>query len=284
MGACAVVGCGKTVAGDTGGPIARADVSIEAARLHCESFAGCCAEQNVPVDVAACNRDLAAWLEDRFKADEDDGNQTYDPDAAGICLAVARESMSCGAIQWTEELARCSGAFIGHVKLGQPCNRSRDCERSAKGTVRCDGSARDASNEERGVCIEGISTLVHAKLGEACFYSCADGDCDWIALSGPDGVAVSAETADVCFREDGLYCTADYECAKLLPLGATCNGDQECSGMAICATDTHVCSDHREVGEFCGSDFDCRSVKCDSGICVDRTPTAEACRGGKPPL
>ncbi len=280
--ASAIAGCGQT-ATDGVEPVARADASLESARIYCESFAGCCQEQGVPVDVEVCETRLAAQFEEEFK--ENDATHTYDPNVAGECLAAIRANVQCGATLNAGALGTgCHGAFVGHVKPGEPCLANGDCENPAHGTARCDGSAQDADHPDKGVCMVGVATLEHDKLGEQCWTGCWDSYCDSVSPVGPDGKPVSVEIADACFREDGLYCTVDHECAQLLPLGAACHGTEECAGSARCASDTGVCSDPRADGASCGHDSDCQSLDCQNGVCRSTTPSADACRRGIPRL
>lgn len=282
MGACVVAGCGKSEGGDAP-PVARADFAPQAAQIFCESFAGCCNQQNVPVDTKACSDQLASRFDMEW-ADLDAGT-AYSADAAGECLAALRKGIRCGSPNDDAIEAACEKVFVGKIKPGQPCTESAQCEKPATGSVYCDQSGQVEANPDQGLCtVEQTTPGVHAKLGEACLSTCDGSDCNSIPAPAPgvgDPAPQPAPTA-FCYRQDGLYCAVGGTCAQLVQLGGACQYDGDCAGTTFCGFDTHVCSAQRPNGGACESDRHCQSGDCQGVVCGEPTISVDACMSGSP--
>lgn len=272
MGACVVAGCGKSTGG--GGSVARADLAPQAAQAFCESFAGCCQQQNVPVDVQACSGKLSADFEESFK--ELDVKTSYDAAAAGACLAAIRDTVRCGEPDDDALEATCNKIFVGHVKPGGACTQREECEPSAAGRTYCnfDGSS------DQGVCaVEQTAPAPHAKLGDACLTTCEGNECDSVGVPAPGGN--NPQPTGFCYLEDGLFCRVDT-CAERLALGAACTGGDICVPGAFCAFETHTCEAPRADGAACQGDDDCFNGSCEDGVCGPHHPSVEHCQSGSP--
>jgi hypothetical protein len=252
----------------------------QSAQIFCESFADCCQEQNVSVDVQACSAELALELEREWLGLG--VNITYDPYAAGKCLAGQRSSLRCGRTDHELVDPACYEVFVGKLKPGETCHRSEECEEPKSGGSYCDFSGHVGSDPPQGVCtVKQSPPESHAKLGEACLTTCAGNECAPDPAPGAgEGDTSQSNTAKFCFRDDGLYCTDGGTCASLLSLGASCNGGGECAGSAFCAFDTHVCTERRPEGGACVTEVHCQSGDCQDGVCRKLTVSADECRRG----
>lgn len=196
----------------------------------------------------------------------DPANYTYDPNAAGACLAEIRAVLAGCQPTSSSTALSCRSAFQGHLPGGATCTADFECEAPSDGTVSC----------SNGVCV----VKRRGKLGDPCYWSCHQ-DGTSTSCSG-SGAISTVQTR--CFDNDGLYCDGTTsKCAMQLANGTGCSSDAECtSGRCDFASGT--CVALATSGQACGFDSDCvDGLYCQSGsrTCAPGQADGAPCTTGR---
>ena len=275
-----VAACGKSEGAAE--PIPKSEIPARLAALLCEGRGGCCQQQGMTFATASCKTYYSQQLDESI-AKYDPARVQYDAQAAGDCLAEFEARSNCGALDG-DEVPACERVFRGKVALGGACTTSVDCAKTGDQRVICESSDGTAPS----VCVLiGTGAGPHGKAGDACIFTCDEGDdCDGIAVAPPQpGTGVPQPDPVICYRDEGLYCGAGT-CQPTVALGQPCANDG-CEGGAFCDFATGICAARRPNGQPCTGDDECQSDSCPgaydddlelNGVCVDpSTLTAEQC-------
>jgi hypothetical protein len=279
LGAClAFGGCGKS---EGAGSTPRADFSVRAAKVFCESLGSCCGASNLSFDLASCKTEAAATFEENWAEFTD--NVDYDENAAGDCLAQLSDSIECGEVE--EDMPACERVFVGKVAPGGLCSSSVECRRSSGQRVSC---SYEGDGEE-GRCVASSSQPArHGAVGDGCNSTCDDDDCGGSVgapVPEPGGGNAVPDPA-TCYTSDGVHCdyrTATPTCQPLAALGEACDGYDSCRAGAFCNQTTLVCTAPQANGAECYSSKDCQNESCQfqdgaqSGTCSAFTLEADDC-------
>lgn len=264
-GSSASGGTGGT--GSGGGPAAggsggASTVSLkelsDVAAAYCASARTCC-PQNSPLT------DCEAKAAMHYPTESiQSGAVRVDATALAACRTAYQKAAS--GCQEIPVVDACRKVFVGTRKTGESCSDGGyDCS-AEPGESTC---RITTLNGHTGVC----KPTPHGKTGEACLYSCRDGDSCGGVTSGPGDSVLTA-----CFESEGLYCAyADNggTCQPIKKLGDPCTSFDECGTKGYCDT---TCKRAGMEGESCGS---CRhDLTCTSGTCQGPTfEQANACDG-----
>ena len=219
-----VAGCGSGSSASTAGD---ADpVKGELIESYCATKVDCCAQAQVPLDLARCRETLSR-------------RSGFSAAAARACLAelrsgAARPSLWC-QIMDTPDLHVCAQVFgwsPGNKAVGAACARDQECAPSADGRVVCRGDAFDNKNAR-------CSVLVRGKEG--------DGPCERFYSQGAPPRHFNCD-----FYED-LYCDTDSAaCQKTLAVGGACRrAEPWCSRDGYCDSTERMCLARIPEGSPC---------------------------------
>jgi len=187
-------------------------------------------------------------------------------DATALAACVAAYQQAASDCQQIPVVGACKKVFIGTRKPGESCTDSGyDCS-IEQGHSTC---LITDQGGHTGVC----KSTSHGHAGDACLFSCTDGDSCGGVTSG------SADTVlPLCFESDGLFC--DYgnngsTCKSIKKTGDPCASSDECGSNGYCDT---TCKRANTEGDSCGS---CRhDLTCTNGTCQGPTfEQANACDG-----
>lgn len=222
----AVGGCGKT-AGKAGGelveehpaPVARVDLAPAFAQLQCAELADCCEQQNLQVDDGSCTAQVTDILKMIYASYAK--TTTYDSAAAAECLQVWPTVTVCGQRSPEVEPPEvCQRVFVGHAKLGEPCNVVDDCVKLATGSVTCAlGSVAD-DGALSGTCVASEPTPL-VPIGSACTYSdvcAARGFCLQGKCHAPLAEGEACRNNETC----ATGTCVDGACGQFMPTAEQC--------------------------------------------------------------
>jgi hypothetical protein len=219
-------------------PIDQAADRIGAAM--CDGLAACCASKGFAFSRTMCEAAVHGGATDGLCP----SGTTYDPQAAGDCVAMERIAYAACTQPASEAAALCERVCVGSTPIGEGCHTTRECQGGQAGTAEC-----SRTEGMDGVC----APLVRGQAGDACSRKGA---------GQPSGVTR-------CYASDDLYCASDGTCQRLLPAGATCASDSACQAGTYCAMDG-TCTARKSAGTPCTSAGECAGV-CDYGTmkCAD---------------
>lgn len=254
-------------------PIATEDFVTAYAHALCDDLARCCADNAIGFDLNACLAVAIGRAQSSYVNPGKSAGLTYDPAAAGECVARTRKATQ--ACAWTTEDARignysCSKVYVGTKKPGEACEEQNDCASSPEGIVTCTPWSIPTGDGGR---VEGQQcTLLRraASRGDSCDYS------------GPDHPSALAD----CFTPEGdaLLCDATTKtCQPPAPIGATCSYGSYCTDDAYCTATSSsapgLCARKLGVGQACADNTQCEpQLWCDtSEVCAARKPPGAAC-------
>ena len=275
-------------------PVAEADFALQAAHALCDTIQPCCAQTSYPYDQAAC----VARMQQEVKEDvKPSPNTTYDPSAAGRCVAKVRElAAKCAdPADGDDDAAEedCKAIYVGTTKTGEACDKSAECAPSPEGRVRCVhygdlGSPGSVQNRDGGTNppppVTGSQCTLYKK-------NAAKGD-----PCGPNNSKDGGKPPTIVGACEGrvknatLYC--DYKsltCQPVIAVGQPCMDltSGACAGGGSCTNGT--CAAPGAEGAAC--DFEgcapglycARSSSGDKiggGKCAKEKKTGEACSSG----
>ena len=270
-GGAGMSGAGGASAGRGGSPEGGAgelpEALQETVRAFCDAAEVCCAANNQPTMLDACDTMYAMYQ--TALPSLQTGAITLDDAALARCRAAYADGPD--QCNLNAVVTACTGVYIGHRAAGESCIGGYDCDRSA-GPMTC-AIAYGPDAMQVGVCLE----LPHGTLGGACSFTCDAGeDCSSTTLG-------SSEALVLCFEDDGLYCDysgEEHVCRAIVPLGEACESYDACGSQAYCED---VCKPRSLRGELCGSSC-LRQFQCgDDGRCQDPLwATESACMGYAP--
>ena len=192
----------------------------------------------------------------------------------------------------------CEHVFRGTVPEGGACTANDSCaDIPGASYVECDTGVCKPQSDFLG------SSTVHAKLGEACAYTCEEDEFG-SGCSGSSGTTTPQSTAG-CWQNDGLYCTRAFVCAPLPKVGEacpeyTCAADSYCNGsMCVAGVSTGPCPNYNECvhtsycdnatrmcipvkanGAACNQSSECISDNCQEKVCREwSVASAASCAG-----
>ncbi|MBM4341947.1 MAG: hypothetical protein FJ100_01020 [Deltaproteobacteria bacterium] len=242
------------VASDTGGPVGKPvpleQLEAELLKAFCHTFVTCEGADIAFSSVPACIAFLGAQFDKEMDgplaliAEVKAGKITYDPVAAGNCIAYI--ASSCDAFKSGKTPAPCKQTFVGKLADGDSCTRDEVCK-----SGRCQKGATQSS-----LCPGKCAPI--AKAGGACN---GDNDCEGDLLCiedkcAPKGGKVGAScSSQSC--EPGLYCNyagpAGATCAELSKEGGACLGSEACVKGLYCKNtgSQGACTKPSAVGSPC---------------------------------
>lgn len=265
-----LAGCGKS--GGAAAPVSRDDLPTVLAKAACDALGTCCQQAGVTFDAAACVSAGRARLQQELDQQYSGPNVSYDPQAAGDCIAEISSATFCDAARKTPTFDACRNAFVGMLPPGAPCSSAAECARPAQGQADCD-LARG------GLCVQQTTAAAspHGKAGDRCAGTCIDNGCATLVV--PERSPGSAPTP-WCYRDEGLACSSMLACVPLLAKGAPCSGFV-CEAGLYCAFSSGVCTETKTNGQHCNSPYECQSGFCvDSGTCAASPVTQQTCTNG----
>jgi hypothetical protein len=203
-----------------------------------------------------------------------DQTLSYNAQAAGDCLQLARSTTTCDmSDSMSDTLSPCDVVYSGSKALGEACESSAECASRTDGEVDCDGLDNVCAVTRRGAA------------GDPCTSSCeAYGEGGYIcsSVANPD---LDPHESVQCFREEGLTCGPDLTCEALRANGESCTNDDQCTTGHWCASDgttAPICAPQVGVGgacqpysEACGDTGYCD----DSNVCVAKKAAGQPCTG-----
>jgi hypothetical protein len=215
----------------------------------CEGLAACCASRNFAFSPTAC----AAAVRGGVTADSlCPSGTTYDPQAAGDCIAMARAAYAACSQPVGAAAAVCARICVGSTPVGGTCRSTKECEGGQTGTVQC-----FRAEGPTGVC----SQIARGQAGDACDTTCSarsssqEVECVPVSRKALDAPSGGAR----CYTSDNLYCAMDGTCTAQKPAGAPCNGTDECVG--VCDYGTGRCADAHEDASLDVSAAACANPK-----------------------
>jgi hypothetical protein len=261
-----LAGCRKS--GGAAAPVARDDLPTVLANAACDALGTCCQQAGATFDAAACSGEGSARLKQELDQRYGGPNVTYDPQAAGDCIAELSSATFCGAAGSTPGFDGCRDAFVGTLPPGAACVRAAECARPAQGQADCDLA--------KGVCVQQTTaaTSPHGKAGDPCAGTCVGDNCTTLVL--PKGAAATPW----CYRSEGLACGRTSVCEPLQAKGAACSGFG-CVEGSYCDFASSVCVETKANGQHCNSPYECQSGICvDPGTCAASPVTQQICTNG----
>ena len=272
------VGClGKPLSAPASLP--EADFAAAYARAVCDSVRDCCAQSAIPYDRAAClhatHLDYAESVSDQIG--------TYDPDAAGRCVAAAAAvagTCSATSAEVDQFLLRCFNVFHGGRQPGENCLARHDCAGAGDAAGVCfhERCALSKFNVAIGdACQSALGQSVPLHIG-AC-WNRPDLFCDFgSGTCQPRGAldAACGTWPNECLP--GSFC--DRGTCAAQPAGYQCKGNDDCSEDAWCDQTEH-CAPVKRIGESClYGGGECGANNCDGNKCVAGFLTSAATCGG----
>lgn len=261
-----LVACGKS--DSAAAPVARSDLPTVLADKACAALESCCRQAGVSFDVAACRTSGGARLQQELDQQYDGPNVSYDPRAAGDCVAEISAAAWCGQDPDAPPFDACRRAFAGTLPLGAACSRAAECASSAQGQADCDFA-------RGGVCASASTAAAspHGKSGDPCAGTCVGNSCDTLMV--PEG----SGSTPWCYRDEGLACSSMQVCVPLLAKGAPCSSI-DCQAGLYCDFPAGVCVDAKPNGQHCNSPYECQSGFCiGSGTCAASRLSEQTCAG-----
>ncbi len=294
-------GGGSGGSGGSGGhtttaiPVAAASFGQSFATAFC-AIGPCCQREGYAFTQSSCETAVKAYVDAVVSAELQAEGVVFDEAAAGGCVeAYGAATKACTNQQLGDALDdACEHVFRGTVPEGGACTANDACaDVPGASYVECD----------TGVCKPQsdflASPTVHAKLGEACAYTCAESGC-----SAGSGTTTPQSTAG-CWQNDGLYCTRALVCAPLPKVGEACPeyvcaADSYCSGsICMAGVSTGPCPNYNECvhtsycddatrscipvkanGAACNQSNECLSDNCQEKVCREwSVASAASCAG-----
>lgn len=258
--ALGVLGGGCSGSDDGVTPVTLDKYPQEFANALCDTVAPCCKAASVPYVESTCKSAASdQWAQ--VIAQSSAAHTTYDPDAAGRCIAAIKKVLASCTETPGDGTAVCDKVFLGTIAVGGACTTSKDCVSPAI----CARDFNNPSLNAAGVCAAPPSSAAHAHEGEACSGNCftlsnsSSVECENFGTSGGPTVAGS------CYVSDGLFCNDTQTCAKFAKIGETCSTGG-CVDGAYC--NAGVCAAQIDSGS-CAQAQDACSAKsyCDLGQC-----------------
>lgn len=240
-------------------PVTEADFRQQFPVAFCNVIRTCCTEAGIAFNPTVCQGFASATLNPAL---------TYNGQAAGDCLALARSTTTCDMSE-SNSLSACDHVYSGSKALGEACMGSAECAVPAVGEAEC-----DAFDAVCGVVRRGAA-------GDPCTSSCeAYGEGGYICSSSENPALDPHETVQ-CFREDGLTCGPDLTCEALLTDGEACTNDEQCT-TGRCASDgtAPTCAPQVGVGGVCEpfSNACGETAYCDdTNVCATKKAAGQPC-------
>jgi hypothetical protein len=272
----------------TGEPIPLEEFDAAVAGVICPAFVTCCVDVGVPLTEAQCEATLTPVASGHANADP--ANYSYDPAAAGACLADTQQALDTADCDTDEldESVWCQRAFTGSLQPGEACAAEVECAAQPDEDVACEETVIG----EGDVCVVEYRAIE----GESCYWTCTDDPSGVQFCSGAGGDRPPVQGQ--CFTNDGVYCE-DGTCHAQGVIGDPCSGANSC-GEGFCDTlagvcsvpasaggdcrlssgcasglfcQNQVCTPELEPGAPCEPTDQCRNGECESGVCVEDPPT-----------
>lgn len=274
-GAPSTGGTGNTGTGGgivTGTPIPLDQYPAALAQALCPPLSTCCSTVGIALTVDKCSTTLLGLSGNYASANPQ--NYTYDPAAAGTCIANAPDAIggaTCTMNQTSSADPLCGDVFIGKLAPGAPCTNKIECAHETSDTVSCSQLSTGAGGAGTVCIIERKVTV-----GQPCYWTCTQepGGLRTCSGSGSENTPLQGR----CFTNDGLYCGANGQCVAQGKLGASCTGSNSCA-QGFCEWTTHVCTAPALQGGACDTDQGCaEGLYCSAKICTPKLAPGAPCQ------
>lgn len=245
-------------------PVAEADFRQQFPVAFCNVIRTCCTQAGVAFNPTICQGFATATLDETL---------TYNAQAAGECLQLARATTTCDMSgEMSNALSPCDVVYSGSKALGEACESSAECAARSDGEVDCDGLDNVCAVTRRGVA------------GDLCTSSCeAYGEGGYIcsSVANPD---LDPHESVQCFREEGLSCGPNLTCDPLITAGQPCTSDDQCISNHYCASSgtERTCAPQLAVGGACETFTNAcaEGNYCDtSNMCAAKKAPGQPCTG-----
>lgn len=284
---CLVTGCGggsnsNSGAGGAGGsggaavigtPIPFTQYPTAVADTLCPPLSTCCSTLGLALTTAQCTTTLGALTGSTAGADP--SKYTYDPVAAGNCIAAARQEFSSSTCT-TNQLGSdplCGNVFTGIVAPGEPCKAKIECAHQATDEVSCRVLTIGAGGAGTVCVVER-----RVGVGQPCYWTCTEESGGLRLCSG--GGSVETALQGRCFTNDGLYCGSDGVCHTRGKIGAACSGSNSCA-EGYCDFTTNVCTAKAAQNGACTMSDGCLDgLYCKTQVCTPDLAAGAACQAG----
>jgi hypothetical protein len=209
----------------------------------------------------------------------------YDVTSGEACLTAIRASAGkpafCADISGAPACAKVFSPSDprGTKQLGESCTSTWECAPRADEEVACRVQVGLG-----GWC----QVQLRGRAGDApCLATINGSIADWL----PEPVGEMTQRGYLCNQADGLYCSpADRRCASKKPLGAACEGTEECEPSAFCDVPSRKCLARIPLGSPCGptqvcagtascprATMTCTEVKLEGAACTEH----DQCQSGE---
>ena len=280
-----IAACGGTSAnGGTAPPVVAGDFVSSWAHSICDNLAACCAKEGIGYDANNCLTAAEGLIQVGVNQATAAG-ATYDPAAAGDCIAESRAAaIACNDTTQSKNdvSSACNRVYSGKKKPGESCTSSTDCAASADGRVTCDQwstSSLDGGTTSGSLCQVrktptggepcGCTGGAPPAVIGACDYGASDTfACDSASHTCVPRAAVGAActSSDSCVTT--AYCSSSQKCVARVGVGGACtNFGSECDATSRCDMNTMLCVAKLADGAACRSGTDCTGGRCSSGKC-----------------
>ncbi len=252
------VACGGGVGSVAGGePIPFEQLGQKIAEKLCPAIATCCSQNGFAKDHETC-KNMATALQRNFAEQKDRHGLTYDPNAAGNCVAqivAAYGTCSPRQAMGGVEIEACDSFLRGRKAAGERCEESEEC---APGTTCSFGVSSGDSPPANRICIRTKRPAV----GDAC-----------LSFENADKLDPS-KTYAMCGFGDGFYCDpktntckarggAGTRCVDTTDSSSHFNGAL-CDDNSYCDYETKNCEPRVAAGGECKSGMECvPTARCD---------------------
>jgi hypothetical protein len=277
---------GSTSSGGTNAPVAASDFASGYAHAVCDNVAGCCQKAGLGYDANACMTSVQGIIQGLLVNPANAAGATYDPNAAGDCLAQVRAAVETCSTSTSSKNAldsACQRVYAGKSQPGGTCTSSVDCAPTTDGTVTCEiwsSSGSDGGSQSGSQC----QVRKTPKGGEPCggttsggapptvVGACEFGESDTFTCDyqthtcQPRGaIGATCESTDNCVTT--AYCT-NGSCAARVGVGGACDGfSDSCDATSRCDQSTKQCVAKLADGTACTLSSDCAGGSCSSGKC-----------------
>ncbi len=280
------------------------------AQALCTSLQGCCAENGISQDYAACTAGWESQINNLLTGPGSTGN--YNITIATSCVDQVRaaQGQSCQPIPGSLSSARatCQSIFAGQVPLGAPCSSAADCAQMDGSIITCAVVPGDAGGGGGGqlpladphVQIQGLSLepedipVCVAEAPPDAGSGTTMPSCSIDAMGGTDtctntgaycdptmkvcmplgGSGAMCDPAVLVSCLPGFFCVASGmmagTCGAAGPVGTPCTGAAMCDATGMCDTTTT----HQCVPILQPGASCMTSAQCSSGVC---DPSAKVC-------
>jgi hypothetical protein len=263
----------------------------------CGNVGKCCTDWGFKYDAAKCAERLKADVQQSVNNATAATGVVYNPNKAGECVSAYKAIATACSVtdaQMTSWKLACNSIWTGTRANGEPCKDDFECAGAENGTATC-ATLHSLDGGVSGSCITVTSSNPHGTKGAPCAGTCRKESLGTVC----SGSSNSPPGASSCYVEDGLYCdeSSSWKCVELVAVGGSCKGGEFCVKEAYCNSGTcaariavggacasagsndcqdgvwcnaatKLCEGAKDDKQPCTSNSECKSTRCDNGICV----------------